>query len=84
MSNGDTPRAEGHQGPGAADPNRQAGARARGLQQVQAGHQAAVRATGAEYDVPFFFKQVGGSRKINGTWGVDLLDGKQYHEFPRA
>ncbi|OGM77650.1 hypothetical protein A2197_00385 [Candidatus Woesebacteria bacterium RIFOXYA1_FULL_48_16] len=33
-------------------------------------------------NVPFFFKQVGGSKKINGTWGGDLLDGKVWHEFP--
>lgn len=35
-----------------------------------------------EAGIPFFFKQVGGSKKIDGTWGGDLLDGKQYHEFP--
>ena len=32
--------------------------------------------------IPFFFKQWGGTQKTNGVWGGDLLDGKQYHEFP--
>jgi protein gp37 len=32
--------------------------------------------------VPFFFKQVGGNKRIDGHWGGDLLDGVQYHEFP--
>lgn len=34
--------------------------------------------------VPFFFKQVGGSKKINGAWGGDLLDGRVWHEFPNV
>lgn len=38
----------------------------------------------AEHEIPFFFKQVGGNKKIDGTWGGDLLDGKQYHEFPET
>ena len=33
--------------------------------------------------VPFFFKQVGGTTRIDGKWGGDLLDGKRYHEFPK-
>ena len=33
-------------------------------------------------NVPFFFKQVGGRKKIDGAWGGDLLDGKVWHEFP--
>jgi protein gp37 len=33
--------------------------------------------------IPFFFKQVGGNKRIDGHWGGDLLDGKQYHEFPK-
>jgi protein gp37 len=32
--------------------------------------------------IPFFFKQWGGSRKIDGHWGGNLLDGKVYHQFP--
>jgi len=32
--------------------------------------------------IPFFFKQWGGTRKIDGVWGGDKLDGIQYHEFP--
>jgi protein gp37 len=38
----------------------------------------------AEYGIPFFFKQVGGSKKIGGAWGGDLLDGQRYHEFPET
>lgn len=34
------------------------------------------------WQIPFFFKQWGGNTKIKGAWGGDLLDGKQYHEFP--
>lgn len=36
----------------------------------------------AEYGVPFFFKQVGGNRKIDGVWGGDLLDGVQHYNWP--
>jgi len=32
--------------------------------------------------VPFFFKQFGGNRKIDGVWGGNKLDGRIYHEFP--
>jgi len=31
---------------------------------------------------PFFFKQWGGRTKINGIWGGNLLEGKQYHKMP--
>jgi len=34
--------------------------------------------------VPFFFKQMGGSSKINGHWGGNLLDGKEYTEMPEV
>jgi protein gp37 len=33
--------------------------------------------------VPFFFKQVGGRRKINGHFGGNLIDGRTWQEFPR-
>lgn len=36
----------------------------------------------AEAGVPFFFKQVGGNRKIDGVWGGDLLDGVQHYNWP--
>lgn len=36
----------------------------------------------AEFGVPFFLKQIGGNRKVDGTWGGDMLDGYRYHEFP--
>ena len=32
--------------------------------------------------VPFFFKQVGGTKRIDGHWGGNLLDGVLYQEFP--
>ncbi len=35
-----------------------------------------------EQEIPFFFKQVGGTRKIGSVAGGDLLDGVCYHEFP--
>lgn len=35
-------------------------------------------------NTPFFFKQMGGNHKIDGHWGGDLLDGAQYHEFPKG
>jgi len=38
----------------------------------------------AEYGIPFFFKQVGGNKKIDGAWGGDLLDGRRHHEFPEV
>jgi protein gp37 len=36
------------------------------------------RSIGAAY----FHKQNGGTQKLNGVWGGDLIDGVQYHEFP--
>ena len=33
--------------------------------------------------VPFFFKQMGGSRKIGGVWGGELLDGKKIQQIPK-
>lgn len=36
------------------------------------------------YGIPFFLKQLGGSRKINGTWGGNVLDGKTHQEFPHT
>lgn len=35
-----------------------------------------------EAEIPFFFKQNGGARKVDRVWGGDVLDGKRYHEFP--
>ena len=35
-----------------------------------------------KYKVPFFFKQTGGTKKINGCWGSNLIDGKTYLEMP--
>lgn len=32
--------------------------------------------------VPFFFKQVGGNRKIDGAWGGRLLEGQEHSEMP--
>jgi len=36
----------------------------------------------AEYDVPFFYKQTGGNKKIDGVWGGDLLDGIRHYNWP--
>lgn len=36
------------------------------------------------YDVPFFHKQNGGSRKIDGAWGGRLLDGVTWDEMPEV
>jgi protein gp37 len=33
--------------------------------------------------VPFFHKQHGGSRKINGSWGGRMLDGRTWDEMPQ-
>jgi protein gp37 len=41
-----------------------------------------VQQTCQVYHVPFFFKQVGGTKRINGVWGGDMLVGKQYKEVP--
>jgi protein gp37 len=32
--------------------------------------------------IPFFFKQMGGSKKTDQTWGSDQLNGKTYKEMP--
>lgn len=32
--------------------------------------------------VPFFFKQWGGNKKINGTWGGNVLDNRVWNERP--
>ena len=37
----------------------------------------------AEYDVPFFFKQHGGVRRIDGHWGGRELDGREHNEMPQ-
>ena len=34
-------------------------------------------------DVPFFFKQHGGTKKIDGAYGGALLDGQLYQDYPR-
>ena len=36
------------------------------------------------FDVPFFYKQLGGSRKVDGAWGGRLLDGHTWDEFPQT
>ena len=36
------------------------------------------------YNIPFFYKQSGGRKKINGTWGTNILDVKTYLELPEA
>lgn len=37
-----------------------------------------------EVGVPFFFKQWGGNRKINGVWGGRELDGRTWDEMPEV
>jgi len=37
-----------------------------------------------EAGVPFFFKQWGGTSKVDGAWGGRLLDGRTWDELPRA
>jgi protein gp37 len=32
--------------------------------------------------IPFFYKQSGGKKKINGCWGSNEIDGKKYLEMP--
>jgi protein gp37 len=32
--------------------------------------------------IPFFHKQNGGSRRIDGVWGGRILDGRTWNEFP--
>lgn len=36
-----------------------------------------------EIEIPFFHKQHGGSKKINGAWGGRELDGRIWNEFPK-
>jgi len=36
----------------------------------------------ADYDTPFFFKQYGGNKQVDGIWGGDKLNRRVYHEFP--
>jgi protein gp37 len=33
--------------------------------------------------IPFFYKQSGGTKKINGCWGSNEIDGKTYLEMPQ-
>lgn len=35
-------------------------------------------------NVPFFYKQSGGKKKIDGCWGTNTIDGKKYLEMPIA
>jgi len=35
------------------------------------------------YDIPFFHKQHGGNKKINGVWGGRELDGRTWNEMPQ-
>lgn len=42
----------------------------------------AVRDDCIKNSIPFFFKQHGGTKKINGIFGGDELDGQQWHQFP--
>jgi protein gp37 len=41
-----------------------------------------VRNACVHYGVPFFFKQHGGTKRVDGVWGGDVLDGRTWHEFP--
>lgn len=41
-----------------------------------------VRDACGQAGVPFFFKQHGGTKRIDGVWGGDVLDGRRWHEFP--
>ena len=34
-------------------------------------------------NIAYFHKQNGGSKKINAAYGGDLIDGRQYHEYPK-
>lgn len=43
-----------------------------------------VRNSCVHYDVPFFFKQHGGTRRIDGVWGGRKLDGREWNETPLA
>jgi protein gp37 len=35
-------------------------------------------------NIPYFFKQNGGTRRIDGIFGGDEIEGKKYHEFPEV
>jgi protein gp37 len=35
-----------------------------------------------EHGIPLFFKQVGGTKKIDGIAGGDLLDGQRHYMWP--
>jgi len=35
-----------------------------------------------DYGTSFFYKQSGGTKKINNCWGTNVLDGKKYLEMP--
>lgn len=35
-----------------------------------------------DFGIPFLFKQVGGVAKVDGSWGGNQLDGKQYLQWP--
>lgn len=43
-----------------------------------------VRDTCQQYGIAYFHKQNGGSRKIDGTWGGALLDGREWKELPQT
>jgi len=43
-----------------------------------------VRLQCKDAEIPFFFKQNGGNKKIDGAWGGDQLEGCVYHAFPDA
>lgn len=34
-------------------------------------------------EIPFFFKQFGGTKKVDGAWGGCKLDGKIWHQLPK-
>ena len=35
-------------------------------------------------NMPFFYKQSGGRKKINGTWGTNILYGRTHLELPEV
>jgi len=36
------------------------------------------------FDIPYFHKQNGGRKKIDGVYGGDKLDGVVYHQYPKV
>ena len=44
---------------------------------------SAMRRRCEQAGIPFFYKQTGGSSKINGAWGGNYLDGRRHIAFPR-